>query len=271
MLINKNGIYYRKWQTKNSKAVILAVHGMGAHSERFAEMGNFFKTKRISVYALALRGFGELSQRPGYVEAINIYYKDIAILKEIIKSENSKKPIFIIGESMGALIAHMTVLDCDSNYKGLIEVVPVYEDSMKISLMKKILIGFTALFIPAKPILMPFKSEELSRDVSILKRLKSDKREHRFASAGLLLGILLIQIKAMLNTAKIKIPVLFLLAGKDYLGKNSSSLKLFNKLKCDKEYHLYKDSFHALTIEKNRKQVFGDIYSWINNKLTKDI
>jgi len=268
MLINKNGIYYRKWQAKNSKAIFLAVHGMGAHSERFSDMGKFFKTRKMSVYALALRGFGELSQRPGYVESIKLYYEDIARLKEIIKSENPQKPVFIIGESMGALLAHMTVLDYDSSYTGLIEVVPVYNDSMKISLIKRVLIALTALFNPAKPILMPFKSEELSRDDSKLKILKNDEREHRFASAGLLVAILLIQIRAMLNTSRIKIPVLFLLAGKDYLGDNSASMKLFNKLKCDKEYRLYNDSFHALTIDKNRKQVFGDIYAWMIKRLT---
>jgi len=267
MLINKNGIYYRKWQAKKPKAVILAVHGMGASSERFTDMGKFFVSKKMSVYAIALRGFGELSQVPGHVGSLKLYYEDIAKLKEIIKKDNPDVPIFILGESMGAVISHTIAVDYDSDYKGIIEVVPVYNDVMKISIMQRAAIAFVALFNPSKPVAMPFKSEELTRDQAVLKRLKSDKREHRFASGGLLVGILLMQVNAMRKTGKMKVPVLFLLAGRDYLNDTHFAVKLFNKLKGDKEMYLYKDSFHALTIEKNRKEVFGDMLGWMTKKI----
>ena len=267
MLLNKNSVYYRKWAVTNPKAVLLSVHGMGAQSERSDDIAKFLKTKKISTYAIELRGYGELAQKPGYVKSMKVYHEDIKILKEIIKTENKGKPIFIIGESMGGVISHNTVLDDGSDYAGLIEVVPVYLDNMNISVMQKVSFAANGIFNPQKQILMPFKSEELTRDKAVLNKLKKDKREIKIASAGLLVNLLFEQLRGLFNPKGIKIPVLFLLAGKDMLGDNKVSTGLFNKLTTDKEMIVYKDSYHSLTIEKNRKEVFKDIYTWMEKKM----
>jgi alpha-beta hydrolase superfamily lysophospholipase len=267
MLISKDSIYFRKWPVKNLKAVILAVHGMGAHSQRWEEMAKFLNLKKIAVYAVELRGFGDLRQEPGYVKSMGLYIKDIAVLKNIIKTENPGAPIFIMGESMGAVIAHMNVQEFDGDYKGLIEVSPVYQDVMDISPAKRAAIAFTAIFNPKKPVDMPFTAEMISRDPAIVKKLNSDKREIRVASAGLLLNILIYQLKIGAGLSKLKIPSLFLLAGSDKLGDVKFTQKLFGKMKNDREMELYKDSFHALTIDKNRKEVFTRLLEWIKKKI----
>jgi alpha-beta hydrolase superfamily lysophospholipase len=261
MLINKNDVYFRKWVCKNSRAIILAIHGMGAHSERYMDMAKFLNSKKISTYSIALRGYGELFEKKCY--RIKDFCNDIKKLKEIIIKENPGKPIFILGESMGALIAHVNVMQYDNNFSGIIEIAPVYKDIMKINLLNRIKIAFLSILFPNSLIKMPFKTEELTRDKKMIFKLTKDKRETRVASAGLLLDILLNQIKVALFIKKIKLPVLFLLAQKDMLGDTNYNIKLFNKLNCDKELKAYKDSYHALTIEKNRKVVFKDIYNWI--------
>ncbi|MGD0565940.1 MAG: alpha/beta fold hydrolase [Candidatus Goldiibacteriota bacterium] len=267
MLISKDSIHFRKWPVKNPKAVLLAVHGMGAHSQRWEEMAKFFKAKKVAVYAIELRGYGDLRQVPGHVESMDLYIKDIGILKNIIKKENPSSPVFIIGESMGAVISHMTAQEFDGDYKGLIEVSPVYQDVMDISLAKRGAIAFTAMFNPSKPIDMPFTAEMISRDPVVVKKLNKDPREIRVASAGLLLNILMYQIKIGAGLDKLKTPSLFLLAGSDKLGDVKFTMKMFAKMKNDKEMRVYKDSFHALTIDKNRKEVFGDLFSWLIKKI----
>lgn len=164
---------------------------------------------------------------------------------------------------MGALIAHINVLFYDNNFAGLIEIAPVYRDIMKISMLNRNKIAFLSIISPDSLIKMPFKTEELTRDKKIILKLSKDSRETRVASAGLLLDILLNQIKVALFIKKIHLPVLFLLAGKDMLGDTNYNIKLFKKLNCNKEKKVYKNSYHALTIEKNRKMVFKDIYNWV--------
>lgn len=268
MLINQHGIHYRKWQVKKPKAVFLAVHGMGASSGRWEEMVKFFKPKKIGLYAIELKGFGDLAgSNPGHVPDMAMYNLDIATLKDIIMKENPKAPVLMIGESMGAVIAHTHMTDFDPVFAGVVEVVPVYNDVMAISIGKKVVIALTALFSPSKPIAMPFKSEELSRDLKIVEKLKKDKREHRFASAGLLLGMLQRQLKVIFNPGLMKTPCLMLLAGQDKLNDTRFAAKLFEKFKCEKKMILYQDAYHALTIEKNRKEIYADIFKWVTGRL----
>jgi alpha-beta hydrolase superfamily lysophospholipase len=268
MLKEYKGVYYQDWPVSNAKAAVLMVHGMGAHSRRYAYLSERLNTESISGYAIELQGFGELSGgKPGHVESMKKYHDGITLLKELIKAENPGKPVFILGESMGGLIATTQVLNYDPDYRGLVAIVPAYKDVLKISPLDRLKIFFTSIVNNEKGINMPFTSEELTSDPEILAKIKADPREHRVASANLLRENLLEQLNIMFNIGKMKTPVLMLLSGRDMLVDTNFSLSLFKKIKADKEYKLYKDSLHALTIENNREEVFKDIIVWINKKL----
>jgi esterase/lipase len=166
---------------------------------------------------------------------------------------------------MGAMISHMTVLKYDSDYKGLVEIAPVNKDIMNLNTLK---IAITAIFKPKQSVLMPFKTEDLTRDKIMGKKLNKDKREIKTASAGLLLGIGIRQLVIPMTIKKIKIPLLMVLAGKDSLGSTPYNIKLFNKFTCDKHLKVYQNSYHALTIDKNREEVFKGIYEWMSKKIS---
>ncbi len=265
----KNGVYFRKWGVKKPKAVIIAVHGMGAHTDRWKFLAEFMNAKKIAVYAVELKGYGVLAQEPGYAESFRVYYRDIAALKAMAISENPNAPVFIIGESMGGLITHMNLIEYDGNYSGVIEVSPAFMDNMKMSLGYRLNIFLNSIINPKRPFAMPFKSEELTHDKAVLKWLAKEKKEHRFAAAGPLKEILFKQIKAGFKTGSIRIPALFLISDHDYLISTKSMENIFGKIKSEKHLIKYKDTFHALTIEKDRKRIFTDIYKWMVQTIKK--
>ncbi len=268
MLKEKEGVYYRKWAVKNPKIIILAVHGMGAHSGRWEAFAKFMNKNKISVYAPELPGHGEIAgDKPGQVKNLDVYEKIVVKLLDIMKKENKGAKAVLCGESMGGLIAHLTMLDYSPDFAGLIEVVPVYKDVMKISLAKRIKIAITSIFNPSYTVQMPYTVKDLTHAADTVKKLEKDKREHRLACAGLLISILLGQLKAISNPSGIKIPVLFLVAGMDNLGDSKFTLKFFEKLKADKECKYYENDYHSLTIEKNKEEIFKDMLSWIKKKI----
>jgi alpha-beta hydrolase superfamily lysophospholipase len=268
MLKQYKDISYRDWVVNDAKASVLMVHGMGAHSERFLELALKFNKEKINCYAIALQGFGELTgDKKGHVRSVTEYHKAIKMLKEVIISENKDKPIFILGESMGGLLATTHLLNYDNNYKGLVVVVPAYSDVFKLNLLDRAKILMYSLFTPSKAILMPFTTEQLSRDPEIIAKLNADSREHRFASAGLLRELLFQQVDVAMNLGKLKVPVLMLSAGKDMLVSTPAGEQLFKKIKSDKKYVLYPESLHALTIEKNRDEVHSEIINWVKAKV----
>jgi len=188
-------------------------------------------------------------------------------LLEIMKKENKGVKAILCGESMGGLISHLTMLDYAPDFAGLIEVVPVYKDVMKMSMGKRIKIASIGLFNPNYTVQMPYTVHDLTHAADTVKKLEHDKREHRLASAGLLISILFGQMKAISKPAGIKIPVLFMVAGQDNLGDSQFTLKFFGKLKADKECKYYEKDYHSLTIEKNKEQIFKDMLGWIKKKI----
>jgi alpha-beta hydrolase superfamily lysophospholipase len=268
MLKQYKDIYYVDWHVPDARAVMLMIHGMGASSGRYTYLAEALNKESISCYAIELPGFGELSgEAKGHIDSMKKYHLGINSLKELAVSENPGKPAFIIGESMGGVIITTHVMDYDPGFAGVIPVSPAYKDVMKISPLQRVGIFLRYLVNKKSPFKMPFKSEELTRDAEVLEKLRSDPREHRLATSGLLFGILVEMINIMMNIGKIKTPVLMLLSGKDYLADTNYSISLFKRIKADKKYILYPDSLHALTIEINREEIFSDIVNWIKQRI----
>jgi alpha-beta hydrolase superfamily lysophospholipase len=265
----KTGIIYKTWGCPSPKAVFLLVHGLGAFSGRWGFLADFFLRNNISSYAIELKGFGETEGLRGHIDSFSIYIRDILSLYEIIKRENSGKNIFLIGDSMGGLISLLLAGPKPDSFAGLICFSPAFKNRMKFSLAEKIKIYLGMVLYPRKQFKMPFDSQMCTRDPDCQKAMDADKREHRLATPRLLFNLLLAQSRVNSLKEKIKIPVLFLIAGdSDKLTDPGESKAVFNGLKTkDKEIIQYTDMFHSLTIELGREKVFGDILTWVNKRI----
>lgn len=263
----KTGIVYRQWQVSSPEVVLLMVHGLGAHSARWGGLSDFFLRQNISSYAIELKGFGETQGLRGHIDSFNIYYADIRRLLTIIQEENPGKKVFLIGESMGALIAFiLTALEPDL-FNGLVCISPAFFNRMKFSFLKYAAIFLSLLYNPKKQFNMPFDSAMCTSDAGYQKLMDADPREHRLATSRLLINIALSQMRSSMLKDRIKCSVLFLLAGRDMLVDTDVSKKFFNGLKTkDKTMLEYPDKLHALSIESGREKIFEDIFAWVSKR-----
>jgi alpha-beta hydrolase superfamily lysophospholipase len=98
--------------------------------------------------------------------------------------------------------------------------------------------------------------------------MDTDTREHRLATPRLLFNILLAEGRINSLKEKIKIPVLFLIAGDaDKLTGPEEAKAVFNGLKAeDKEIIQYPDMYHSLSVELGREKIFEDILLWVRKR-----
>jgi alpha-beta hydrolase superfamily lysophospholipase len=266
-LIGKD-ILYRHWDSAGKKAVLLLIHGMGAHTARWNFLADYFAAKGYPSYVIELKGFGATPDRPrGHVDSLNIYYQDILKLLEIIKKENPGKNVYLLAESMGGLIAFMMSCLYPDTFAGQILISPAFANGMKFKITDYLtLIGFY-LFDPKRTINVPFTAAMCTRDLAYQKVMDNNPDEHRFASLKLLMEILFAQLKAPGLSKKLKIPTLFLIPGKDYLVDEGPARKLFANLPLkDKTKIEYPEMYHALSIELGREKVFADILAWLEKR-----
>jgi alpha-beta hydrolase superfamily lysophospholipase len=189
-------------------------------------------------------------------------------LRAAILAQNPGKKVFLAGESMGGLIVFLLALEDPDLFSGLICISPAFKDTLKFSCLEKCKIFFSLLCNPKRQFRLAFTSEMCTRDAEYRKLLDSDKREYRFASARLLCNILILQLRARKAASRLKVPVLFLIAGKDALVDEVTSERIFQGLKVrDKEIITYPEMYHALPIELGREKVFADIVRWVQERI----
>ena len=259
-------LMYRVWRAVKSDAVVIFIHGLGAHGERWSDFGDFLASRGISSFALELKGFGDTEGSRGDIESFSIYQHDIEKLCHIIENQYKDVPVFICGESLGGVISLAASLK-KNNFAGTIAVAPAFRGKIKFSFWQYIGVGISLLLCPRQLFKVPFNSKMCTQDTDYLEQMEADKREHRTASARFLFNFLMLQKKTAEGLSHLNIPALFLLPEVDTVIDSDFTKKIYQTIKQDdKKLIEYKDMYHALTIDINRKVVFEDVYNWMKEK-----
>lgn len=263
------GVRYRLWPAGRAQAVILMIHGMGAHSGRWDYLARGLNAKGIAAAALELRGHGATPGPRGHA-GFNAYFRDAEALYAEIRKKYPRQKIFLMGESMGGLIAyHLAALHPDW-FAGLIAISPAFRNVMKFRVLDYLLIVPYLLFSPRSTIRMPFTAAMITRNPDEQRALEADPLELRVASARLLVSILNAQARAPKAAARIQGPALFLLSGRDFLTDPQASRSVFQRLAGEGNRLIeYPDMHHALSIDVGREKILADLLAWIGKPVKK--
>ncbi|MFH1294087.1 MAG: alpha/beta fold hydrolase [Pseudomonadota bacterium] len=128
--VQNANIYYQAWLPKgNVKAVLLVVHGLGEHCGRYMNVVNHFVPLGYAVYGFDHIGHGKSEGMREFVERFEDYANTLTIYYNIVKDRQSGKPVFLLGHSMGGLIASYYLLDHSADFRGAVISAP----SVKVS------------------------------------------------------------------------------------------------------------------------------------------
>lgn len=259
---------FRRWDASPSpaspKAVFLLVHGLGAHSARWNFLAGRFAERGIASYAVELRGFGRTPERPrGHVDSFRVWDKDILELRDIIGKDFPGRKVFLLGESMGGLLAFNLACRNADKFAGQVLIAPAFKNGMKFPLSTYLKLVAFLLVKPTMMVAVPFTSEMVTRDPDYLTVMNVSPDELREASLKCLFNFLPEQTRSGKLVQKLAVPTLFLIPGVDLLVDERAGRKMFRKLPlADKALLEYPDMLHALSIDIGRDKVFKDILDW---------
>jgi len=262
-------ISYRKWDSARTRAVILLIHGLGAHTGRWEAMAEFFRDKGVTSYAAE---FGDvdkpdaLAYRSGHFKN---YFKGIESIHNSIKKDYPSSPIFLAGESMGALISFLFAASNPGLFNGLICISPAFENRYRVTFRDFFRMFTPLLYNPEKTHHVPFDSSLCTRDGDYINRMKEDPGEHRLITSKLILELLLAEMYARLIKQEIKIPMLFLIAGEDKIVDIWASKRVFERtIAGDKRLVEFPGMYHALSIDIGKEKVFEEISDWMERRIS---
>ena len=218
---------------------------------------------------IELRGFGRTPERPrGHVDSFETWFRDIIALREIAVRDFPGKKVFLLGESMGGLIAYDLAGRHPDRFAGVVLIAPAFKNGLKFPPSVYLKVALVRPFCPKHLVAAPFTSEMATRDPDYAAVMNANPDEVRVVSLGILAGFLPVQARARRLARSYAVPSLFLIPGVDHLVDETGSRKIFRKIAlADKALIEYPEMFHAIAIDLGREKAFEDIVAWASPRV----
>jgi alpha-beta hydrolase superfamily lysophospholipase len=262
-------LYYRAWEVPRPRSAIAVVHGLGEHGGRYEAFAQRLGNYGFSTFVLDLRGHGLSDGRRGHVRRFEVFLQDVdRFRREIQGLIDVGSPMFLLGHSMGGLIALRYLEEFDTPFRGGIIVSPWLATAMPVPRWKVTLAGVLNRVLPAIPIKSNIPAEHLSRDPAIVREYRDDPLVHSsvtprlFSEASIAMGLVL------QRSDRIRVPLMFALAGADQVVATPRSEAFARSLSAkDVKIHVYEDSYHEIFNDLDRSLALNDLRTWIASRL----
>lgn len=258
-------LYYRIWEAPHPTAGLIVVHGLSDHSARFDAFGQRMASSAINVYALDLRGHGASEGRRGHTERFDYFLQDVERFRREVECISDRSlPFYILGHSMGGLIALRYIEEYDVPLRGAVLTSPWLATGPSIPRWKILGAGILNKFLPSLPIDAGIDADLLSHDPEIVSRYREDPLVHHkitprlFMEASAAMGLVLHR------SDRIKIPLLFILAGDDQIVDTAKSEAFARSLSVsDVTVRVLSGYYHEVLNDFDRGHAMKEIRDWI--------
>ena len=287
-------LIYRRWLPEGEpRATVQIVHGASEHSARYGRLAAALNERGLAVYALDLRGHGRTAESSGVGRfggsGIDTVLSDVVALHELIADEQPGLPRFLVGHSIGSIIALASAERDGGDLAGLvisgpIGIAPELTDSVS-ALEAAVAAGmgdealnvlgpFNEAFEPARTPYDWLSRDPAEVDAYISDPLCGDDMPLSYAYAAEVFG-LVGRETAPEAIAQLPdgLPVLILNGQRDPVGgvEGSQVAALASALRdrgLPVEQHVYPDARHEVFNETNRDEVTADLLTWLDARLT---
>lgn len=300
-LVSSDGtkLSVHSWLSDKPVAAVQIAHGAVEHALRYDHFAQYLADNGIAVYANDHRGHGKTAGSPddvaywgeksgGFLQSV----EDMHRLTAHIRQEHPRLPVFLLGHSMGSLMARVYASRWGVELSGLILTGTGRVNAALIALVRGIAKTITAFRgrrhrsplchkLVFGTLNRPFKgatgSEFISSDDAVVQAYAADEYCGNTATAAfideLLFGTLAAFKKETFDGTPKGLP-LFIGAGElDTMG--GTGLKQVKKDVADyrragmsdMEFHIYDGMRHEILNEKNKQCVYGDILTWLRKRI----
>jgi acylglycerol lipase len=262
-------LYYLAWLPEAApKAVLLVVHGLAEHIGRYKNLVNYFLPRSYAIYGFDLRGHGKSPGRKGYTDRFIDYIDDVKIFFDKVRQENAGKKIFIIGHSMGGLIATSYVIQHQDDMAGLVLSGPTLKVGTSISPVTIVLARLLSVLVPKMGVAV-LDASAISRDKAVVDAYINDPLVYRGKTSARLGAELLNTIRSIpVLMDRITLPLLIMYGGADRLSNPSGSRMLHQKAGSkDKTLKVYDGLCHEIFNEPEHEKVMADMDAWLTERL----
>lgn len=243
-------------------AAAVLVHGLGAHSGWFEALGRRLKVRRIFALAYDQVGFGK---RKGQTfVSKEQWFSDLSRAFAFVKETVGDKPVFVMGNSMGAAVSLRAVADRLVAPAGLVMFSPGFDGNPELfKLSYRVAAVVKALLKPESEIELPYTPDMVTRTESVRTWINCDP-DRRFSPTGRMMLELLKLSLTLPKIRSVECPLYMFRPAADTIVDGKASLKLFDQIVSpSKKEQTFPEAWHDLMFDPVIDELSDELASWI--------
>ena len=251
-------LFYRAWRpvapaTGRPPRALIFLHRGHEHSGRIATLVERFGQQQDWAFAYDARGHGyspgERGDAPDFATLVNdldAFVRHIAALYEI-----APENMIVVANSVGAVVAATWVHDYAPRIRGLVMAAAAFSIKLYVPLAKPAL-RFARRFKPDLFVTSYIRPGMLTHSHEEAQAYATDPLIAKSISARILLELADTAERIVHDAAAIDVPVLMLVADKDYVVSEAPQKRFFDRLSSPlKRYLKLDDCYHAVFYERD--------------------
>ena len=264
-------IFLRVWtpDTKQ-RAVLVIVHGLAEHAERYQHVVKTFLQKGYVIYGHDHRGFGRSGGVRGHWEHFDDVLKDMDQVVELARTEWPNLPFGMFAHSMGGVIAIQYLARYHNKFQAAVISAPGFEPGPE---QNKVLLWLTPLankIVPRRPLdRHPPKKFRLSHDPAQAAAWDADPLVHPYASPRWGVEYMRAAREAKSLLGKLNLPVLVVMGEEDVTVEREAIEKAVAAAGPAVTFHTYPGAYHEVhnEIPEIREPMLARTLAWMETQL----
>jgi len=249
----------------NTKAVVILVHGLGEHIQRYDHWADRFKKEGIGFAGVDLPGHGRSDGRRGNIKSYKQLDEMLDILIKTTLRTFPGTPVYIYGHSLGGGIVLDYLIRRNPGIKGAIVTSPWLRLSFEPPKIKVAMAGVMKYILPGLIQPSGLNVSHISHDQDVIEKYKNDPLVHGKISVSLFHGAMSAAKNSLANASELKVPTLLMHGSDDQLCSPDGSREFASK-NSKVELKIWDGGYHELHNEPFKDEVFRYIINWINKR-----
>lgn len=256
--------FWQAWlPDADARAVVVIVHGLGEHGGRYDHVARRFAAAGFACYAADHYGHGRSDGGRANIGRMDRIVDDLSEFVGFATAHTPGVPLFLLGHSMGGLIALQYATGDPAELAGLV----LSGAATKIEAGSPLLRGAARLLSAATPNLgvLTLPPEDVSRDPDVVAAYRADPLVHHGKVPARTGAELLATSQALPDRLeRLRIPMLIMHGTEDRLATPEGSRMVHQRATMqDRTLRLYDGLHHEIFNEPEHDEVLGDVVAWM--------
>lgn len=257
---------FRSWGVDAPIAALAVSHGLGEHGGRYAALAAALAGEGIAVHALDHRGHGLSGGRRGHAARFADFVRDLEAFRAHLASADPDVPLFLLGHSLGGLIAIRHLQAHPDAWRGAVLSAPLLGVAVKVPRWKRALSGVLSRWIPALPFHSEVDPSALSSAPGYLETYRTDPLLHTVVTPRLYTEFTGAMGEAFGEIGSIRTPLLVVAPTDDRVVLPAAVARWAAACPGEVQVRRYEGFRHEALNEADSARVVADVARWIREQ-----